>query len=156
MTAMRVRDLASAFDEGAFVKQECRVRELVEVFQKMNNGPGASGPLVLVVDEQDRAVGMVTPLDILKAVEPEFLKPEYNCEAYWSGLFTQRCRNIADKPVGEIMRPLVTVKADDTLMRAANLIRRHGVNTILVLDGDRVVGTMSTKELFRAMAEAVA
>lgn len=156
MSKERVRDLASALSKVAFVKQECRVRELVEVFQKMNMSSGETEPLVLVADEQGRTAGMVTVPDMLQALEPEFLKPEYNCEVYWPGLFVQRCRNIADKPVSAIMRPPVTVDGGDTLMRAANLVRRHRVNTVLVLDGDQVVGTLSVRELFKAMADAVA
>lgn len=153
MTTKRVRDLTSALNENAFVKQDCRVGELVGVFEKLNRAPGDVESVVLVTDARGRAIGMVTPLDLLGAVEPQFMDPEYNCEVYWPGLFNQRCRNISDKPVVEIMRPLVTVNAEDTLMRAVNLIRRRQVDTLLVLDGDRVTGTLGVGGLLRAMAD---
>lgn len=153
MTKTRVGDLAPV-PVAAFIRQDRGTRELVEAFKKVHNNREEA--LVVVVDWLGRTVGMVTPLDLLEAVRPNFLKPEYDCEAYWPGLFSQRCRNLADRPVGEVMRPLVTVDVADTLMRAVHQVRRHRVNTVLVLDGDRVVGTLGVKGLFGALANAVA
>lgn len=151
-----MRELVNPLTEWVYVKPQCTVSELIQVFFKMQNFKEDKEPLVLVTDDRDHVVGIVTPVDILKVVEPTFMKPEYNCVVSWDGLFTQRCRNISDKLVSAIMRFPVIVRLDDNLMKAAHLVNKHGVDTILVVENDRPVGTINVDALFRAVAVAVA
>jgi len=53
--------------------------------------------------------------------------------------------------VGEIMsRELVTVAPTSTVAEAATIMGEHQVGSALVVDGDRVVGIVSLRDLSRA------
>ena len=52
------------------------------------------------------------------------------------------------KLVGEVMKsPVVTVKPDDKLMELVNLSRRLGVRHLPVVEGERLVGIISDRNL---------
>ena len=81
----------------------------------------------------DRAVGVITDRDICIA-------------AYTQGkLLTEiSISNIA-------MKPVVSVRRDDSLQMAEDLMRRHQVRRLLVADeGGRLVGVLSLNDLARA------
>lgn len=52
------------------------------------------------------------------------------------------------KSVGEVMKfPVVTVKPDDKLMDLINLSRRLRIRYLPVVDGDKLVGIVSDRDL---------
>jgi acetoin utilization protein AcuB len=54
--------------------------------------------------------------------------------------------------VSELMtRKLITVAPDDSVEKAVQLFRQRGVRHLLVLEGERLVGILSDRDLMRAM-----
>lgn len=159
----KVRDLMIPVAEYATVQADATVAEAVAV---LKNSPGGHRS-VLVIDAEGRPLGLLAFRDLLRAIEPRYLAPEksrlpldWNSrvpEVFWEGMFTERVLAEARKKVREILpaRQLLTVEADDPLMKAAHLMLRHNVGTIPVLEQGRVVGMIRINEVFLAIADAV-
>ncbi|MFZ5898337.1 MAG: cyclic nucleotide-binding/CBS domain-containing protein [Bacillota bacterium] len=147
-------DIMVQQQETVVVSPDATVKEVIGAFTKLAFGTCEKDCIVLVKDGP-KVVGMVTVLDLLQVVEPAFLKGENACEVFWDGLFTQRCRNVADKKVKEFMRPPVAVESSDSLMHVSSMINRFRTDVVPVVEGDRVVGVVRATDVVRNIAEAV-
>src|SRR6202140_2703904 len=82
----------------------------------------------LVVVEGKRVVGVVAREDIAQAGD--------------------------DKPVAGVMsRNVATIAPEETLRRAAGIMRGRAVGCLPVVDGDRLVGIVTTSDLLTALAK---
>ncbi len=62
----------------------------------------------------------------------------------------------AGKMVGDLMSsPVVTVKKDDTVKRAANVMRGRTIGCLPVTDGARLVGVITTSDLLEVVGAGV-
>ncbi|WP_428261966.1 CBS domain-containing protein [Haliangium sp.] len=58
------------------------------------------------------------------------------------------------QPVSEVMtRDVVTVTAEDTVAAAGRLMARRNIHRVIVADGPRPVGVLSTKDVMRAIED---
>ncbi|HEX7127028.1 MAG TPA: CBS domain-containing protein [Thermodesulfobacteriota bacterium] len=90
-----------------------------------------------------RLVGIVTDHDLL-------LAPPGRTGAGWDG---NTDRRLAASSVRDVMsRPVVTIGPDETIGRAAGLMLACKVSCLPVLDGDRLVGILTTADLLHAVA----
>lgn len=63
-----------------------------------------------------------------------------------------RVLTLPDKPVREVMSsPAITVEATDPLSKAAKLMLKERIHRVFVVDGDALVGVLSTRDLMRAV-----
>lgn len=84
---------------------------------------------MLITDDGGRLQGILTRQDVLSRVA-----------------LAQRPLSL---PVAEVMtRPVHTLAAHDTAQDAALLMSRHGIRHVPVLDGERLVGLLSERDLF--------
>lgn len=82
----------------------------------------------LVVLDGKRLVGVVSGSDLSAAVD--------------------------DRPVSDVMsRHVVTVGPEETLRRAAGIMRGRNVGCLPVVDDDRVIGIVTTSDLLTALAK---
>jgi tRNA nucleotidyltransferase (CCA-adding enzyme) len=82
----------------------------------------------LVVVDGKRVVGVVAGRDILRIAD--------------------------DQPVAAFMsREVVTIEPEATLRRAAGIMRGRGVGSLLVVDGSRLTGIVTTSDLLTALAK---
>jgi acetoin utilization protein AcuB len=89
----------------------------------------------LPVIERGRLVGIVTRSDLHAVLGIE-----------------RATRRGHGKTVADVMaRAPESVSADDTLERAAQIMLRHKVSGLPVVDGDRVAGILTESDLFRAL-----
>jgi CBS domain-containing protein len=54
--------------------------------------------------------------------------------------------------VRDVMRPATTVSAETTIQIAARLMVEKGIDSLLVLDGDKLAGLVSRTDLLRELA----
>ena len=91
------------------------------------------GPIPVV--EGDRLIGLVTDRDIVVRAIAEG-------------------RDIQQTKVGDIAsKDLITVSPTDDLNRALDVMSKHQVRRVPVVDGDRVVGIISQADVARAADE---
>ena len=93
-----------------------------------------------VVDRSGNLVGVISTTDVL-ASEEEAEDPETRVAVF------------DETSVRELMTPRpVTIGPDATIKEAAQLLLSADVHRLFVVDGDRLVGVISTTDIVRAVA----
>jgi CBS domain-containing protein len=70
------------------------------------------------------------------------------------GLVALRGRMKVPDTVGDIMaRPVVTVGPGSTLMEAMRSMREHNIGAVVVVDGGKVVGIVTERDIVRFLAD---
>jgi CBS domain-containing protein len=93
-----------------------------------------------VVDQRGHLVGVISTTDIL-ASEEEVEDPATRTALY------------EDTPVRDLMTPKpVTIGPEATIKEAAQQLLYADVHRLFVVDGERLVGVLSTTDIVRAVA----
>jgi len=146
----RVRDLVGTLPLCK-VGPEDDLKTLAAVLAKTVEGDNPD-PLALVMDGS-QIIGTVNRADLLSALEPPYTKGRIKMEVFWEGLFTEQWCGIVSGKVKDFMRSPVVVDINDTLMKAAHVMTENRVSTVLVLDADRVAGTLSVIDLIQELVK---
>ena len=121
---------------------------------------------ILVFDEKYNLMGALTLRDILRGLEPRFLKPsekaqvpeedESSLSIIWDTLFDKSSKEFADKPVSEIMTTAKHfVEPEDPLAKAAYLMLHHNLILLPVLENrKKFVGLVRMLEVFDEISSA--
>jgi len=122
---------------------------------------------VLVFDEKYNFLGTVTIKDILRGLEPSFLKTPEKTQAseedntglniVWDSLFTQESRKLVQKPVSEIMVPVKHfVDPTTPVTKAAYLMIHFDLPVLPVIeDKKKFVGIVRLVEIFDSVSEEI-
>jgi CBS domain-containing protein len=93
-----------------------------------------------VVDRSGRLVGVISTTDVI-AAEEESEAPE------------SRVAVFNETSVRDLMTPkAVTIRPEATIKEAAQLLLYADVHRLFVVDGDRLVGVISTTDIVRVVA----
>lgn len=122
---------------------------------------------ILVFDEKYNLMGILTLKDLLKGLEPRFLKSsakaqvpeedESGLSLIWDTLFDKEANEMAEKPVSEIMIPAKHfVEPDDPITKAAYLMLHHNLILVPVLeDKKKFVGLIRMIDIFEELSNAI-
>jgi len=122
---------------------------------------------ILVFDEKYNLLGTLSLKDILKGLEPKFLRPitkaqvpsedESELSVLWDTLFDKDSREIAERPVSEVMVPAkFHVSPGDPITKAAYLMIRHDAVLLPVLeDNKKFIGVIRMVEIFDELSKAL-
>lgn len=103
------------------------VREAAKIMSKKRIG-------AIVVTENEKPVGIATERDILERVVAKALDPN-----------EVRMREVMSKP-------LITVNSTIPIINAVRVMQRNRVRRLLVMEGDKLVGIVTQRDLLRALA----
>ncbi|WP_319543260.1 response regulator [uncultured Pseudodesulfovibrio sp.] len=144
----------------AIAALETAMREFLATDRLMDTGHRS----VLVTGPNNDVVGLLSPLDLIDAIRPEYLsapKPsmadtlQYST-MFWQGLFTSRVKEIVDKPVQTFMSDyLPVIDAQANLMEVANTMVTLPARRMLVQDNGKDVGIVREQELFYEVAKII-
>ena len=122
---------------------------------------------ILVFDEKYNLMGTLTLKDLLRGLEPRFMKPttkaqvpeedETSLSLIWDSLFDKESRELAEKPVSEIMAPAkYFVEPTDPITKAAYLMLHHDLVLLPVLeDKKKFIGLVRMIEVFDEISNAI-
>ncbi len=115
---------------------------------------------ILVFDRRENLVGILSILDLIRAVRPAYLsapKPsmadsmQYST-MFWSGLFTTQTKSLVSKRIEDVMSEApLEVREDANLMEVANLLYTEKRRRMAVMRKKKVVGVVREQELFFEM-----
>jgi CBS-domain-containing membrane protein len=123
---------------------------------------------LLVFDEKYDLVGIVRRRDILRGLEPKFLRtmsvPDrrqiFDIEAdpdlvnLSDGRVGKAMREQSGQPVSDVMQPIAaTVNYEDHLAKIIYKMLSHDQNLLPVIKGDQVVGVVRSVDVFQEIAE---
>src|SRR4051794_20747549 len=132
----------------AFIRLGVSIRRAAEMISVSEVGR------LMVLDHDGRFAGTLSEEDLIRAVLPGFddVTAAGGTLADAFGLFLQRGRELADRPVDPlVVRDAETVRPDDELARAAVVMLERGIRRLPVLDDRTLVGTLSRADLCRAV-----
>jgi CBS domain-containing protein len=120
---------------------------------------------VLVFDEKYQLMGILTLRDIIKGLEPRFMKESKVVEGVKSlrpqpsiiwGSLRLEAQGASQRPVSEVMSPLkVTVSADASLAKAIFLMIKENVGMMPVMHDNKVMGMVRLSDLFKEISNLV-
>ena len=122
---------------------------------------------ILVFDEKYNLMGTLSLKDLLRGLEPRFLKPstkaqvseedESSLSIIWDSLFTKESKELSEKPVSEIMVPAkYFVEPNDPVTKAAYLMLHHDLILVPVLENKKkFVGLVRMIEVFDEISSAI-
>ena len=122
---------------------------------------------ILVFDEKYNLMGTLTLKDILRGLEPQFLKPSAKAQVaeedesalslIWDTLFDKSSKQFVERPVSEIMTPAkYFVEPTDPLTKAAYLMLHHDLILLPVLENKKkFVGLVRMIEVFDEISNAM-
>jgi len=112
---------------------------------------------MIVLDNEGNLVGMVSVKDILKAIIPFYMTMTELGEFTWEGMLAEMTKKVADRKVEEIMvKDVITVSGDAPLMECADLIIKHNLQRVPVLNKDKkVVGIIYVRDLYHAIVKVL-
>lgn len=117
---------------------------------------------VLVFDEKYQLMGMLTLRDIIKGLEPKFLKETALIKADPSltiltkDLFGPGIKEASQKAVSEVMSPIkVMVSAEDPIAKALFLMIKENVGMMPVMQEKKVAGMIRLSDLFKVISDIV-
>ncbi len=122
---------------------------------------------ILIFDEKYNLVGTLGLKDILRGLEPKFLKPttkaqiheeaESGLSVLWDSLFNKESKEAAERPVSEAMVPAkVFAQPADPITKAAYMMIHNDLILLPVLeDHKKLVGLVRIVEVFNELSNAV-
>lgn len=144
------------------------LRQAIGIVKKsLLSGDKCHHPLALLVfDEKYNLLGTVSLKDILRGLEPNFLKPTKKAQVpeedesglafLWDTLFDKGAKEMAERPVSEVMVPAkLFVKPEDPITKAAYLMVHHDLALLPVLENKKFVGVVRMIEIFNNLSDAI-
>jgi CBS domain-containing protein len=122
---------------------------------------------ILIFDEKYNLMGTLTLKDILRGLEPRFMKTstkaqvpeedESGLSLIWDTLFNREAKEMAKKSVSEIMVPTrFFVEPTDPITKAAYLMVHHDLVLLPVLENKKkFVGLIRMVEIFDEISNAI-
>ena len=143
----KVKDLMIPLEDYPHIPYWFTLRQAMAIVREASiKFEGSFEPrAVLVFDEKYQLMGILTLRDIIKGLEPRFLKDSGLIKADPSltvligDLFGPGLKEASQKPVSEVMSPIkVTVNAEDPISKALYLMIQENVSLIPVMQGGKV------------------
>lgn len=154
----KVRDIMVPISEYPVICETAPVagalRVISDFFHK-KDGTWYGFQSVLVVNEKDKLVGIITLRSFLKAFKIQSVLEHILTGDPTALFFLPRFHQSHEIQARDIMRPLnlITVQADSNIFSAMVSMVEGNVNSLPVLSGTELVGVVRTIDLFWAVGE---
>jgi CBS domain-containing protein len=117
---------------------------------------------LLVFDEKYQLMGILTLRDIIRGLEPNFLKEtslvkmDPSLTVLMGDLFGPQMKEHSQRPVSDVMSPIqVTVDGNAPIPKALYLMVKENVGMMPVIQDDKVAGMIRMSDLFNEIAKLV-
>lgn len=117
-----------------------------------------------LVTERGKVVGIVGADEIVEAIRPGVKNKyyrgynlyEWSLPVYMEGLFTKMCKAASMSKISEIMSPVKeTLKPDDTLSRAVDLLHKNLNGWLPVMERGQVTGILSQYDIMEEVNSTI-
>lgn len=171
-TERQVKDVMIPLTDYPHIPYWFSVRQAIAMIKTVAADPDKKVEpwIVLVFDEKYQLLGYMGLREMLRGIEPRFLRRPVvthfqGAQAFegntgmgllWKDLFTKGCKEEANKPVSEVMSPIrATIKADDPLVKAAYVMVQADMEVIPVMEDNKVAGIARMIDIFQELTTAV-
>lgn len=177
METRTVKELMMPLSEYALVPRSATLKEALRIMRQTRqrligerHGPRA----VLVVDDQQRVIGQLGHLDILRALEPKYshmgdldllsragvsdqlVHSLLDNLKMWEGTLDDACRRAALQPVASLMQPISeSIAGEASISEAIHKILISQSMRLLVTENEQVVGVLRLADLVADVARRI-
>ncbi len=173
MKARWVGEIMIPLDEYPHIPDQFTLGQAIMEMERAHievSGRRSLPRLLLVFDKNNQFVGIIRRRDLLRGLEPKFLRAEpmtdggrlFDVEVdphlldFTPDSIIEGMQRRAMRPARSVMiTDVVTIDFDDHIMKAIYKIVRHDVTCLPVIKDNQVVGVVRTVELFREVARMV-
>ena len=173
MTTKRAGDLMIPLEQYPHIPHWFTLRQAIAELQNAVieiEGRQSLPRALLVFDEKYDLLGIVRRRDILRGLEPKFMrtmshphrKQLFDVEAdpdltvLTSGRVASAVRELAETPISEVMQPITaTVEYTDHITKAIYKMITRDQNLLPVLKDKKVVGVIRSVDVFNEIARIV-
>ena len=168
---MKTGDIMISLENYTTIDAEKSVREGIEALKKTYESFTATGRImetghrsIVALDGIEKVVGILSIRDLIEWIQPAYLyapKPSMAdsivySPMFWSGMFTNQVKVLADVKIKDVMsEALVSVEEDATLMETANLMYAKGIRRMIVTRKGKPVGVVREQEIFFEIARII-
>ena len=117
---------------------------------------------VLVFDEKYQLMGILTLRDIIKGLEPRFLKEtslvkmDPSLTVLMGDLLGPNMKEASQRPVSEVMSPIqATIDGEAPIVKALYVMIKENVGMMPVIQDNKVAGMIRMSDLFGEIAKVV-
>jgi predicted transcriptional regulator len=179
MEKMKVRELMRPVEEFPRVSNQATFMEVVdalETAQQAFSSGKAPQRILLVYDDAGQILGKLSPLDVVKGLEPNYggiddlkdvshyrlaqstleaMKEQFRL---WQAPLAELCKKAYNVRIGNFIRlpsPDHMVNADDKMDNAFHLfvVGRH--DSLFVKDGEKIVGLIRFSDVYKKIAQTM-
>ncbi|MBD3257290.1 CBS domain-containing protein [candidate division GN15 bacterium] len=173
MSDIRAEDVMIPLDQYPHIPYWFTLRQAMVEMERSEleiNGRKSLPRMVLIFDEKYRLMGMARRRDILRGLEPEFLrdKPLQYRKKLWEvetdpdlselsyDKVLEDCRRLAEQPISEVMIPIqATVRHNDHIVRVTYEMNKHNLSLLPVMKDNAVVGVVRSVDIFHEFAKII-
>ena len=171
------RDVMLSPENYPHCRISCSIREAIVALSassvRLEDGHIMVPRYVLVLDEEEQLVGVVSRRELLKGLVPQLRRSRESEEHIkefvpfgghtpselfirWTSLFSNAALQASTQTIDTIMVPVRgAVQASDSLSTVVSTMLHHGVDLIPVLDGQRVAGVVLMTTVFDIVAQFI-
>jgi len=153
---MKAKDLMIPLQD--YLTPDNNLREAVNRLRTAVRGEDRVGVKGLPVLASDgKLVGILSIRDIIKAIYPTYMSMMNLGQFSWDGMLENLARQAGGRKVDEFMtRDVITAAEDDPLMECVDLMFKHNVRRLPVLDRSRrVMGMIYERDVFFAITKSM-
>jgi len=168
LTRKSIKDVMVSIDEYPHIPSDISLKDAIGIVRSsMVDGRSCYQPMIALVFDNHGLVGTLRLRDILKGLEPAFLKPSTTVQGYtedaaglsvlWDTLFNRESKERVEQLVKEVMNPIrVHVDVDDPIVKAAYLMIHNDLLLLPVVEGGKhVAGLIRMIEVFDELTRDV-
>ena len=108
----------------------------------------------LVYDRDEKFLGLVRFVDMLKLVLPQFLE-DSPYTTFFTGMFLAQCKLIGKGNLRELMDEVVHVDVHDPIMRAIHLMVHYHLINLPVMDQGELRGILRERDVILEIANVM-
>ena len=153
---MKAKDIMIPIQE--FLKPDQTLKEAVNLLRSARRDVERQGVKGLpVLDANQKLIGILSMQDILKAVYPSYMSMANLGNFTWDGMVESLARKAgAESVAAHMSRDLWTVQERDSMMECVDLIIKHNIMRLPVLDdAGNVVGMIYERDVFKVITAAM-
>ena len=166
-------DILTPIEQYVHVPFWYSIRQAMAALSKSPKTEGCTSPerVVLVFDSAYNLVGAVRRLNLLRGLEPSFLRTEGAKKTSRTAFAVkddislsivdeehtdENMKRRSERPIGEVMSPIEeTLDAGDSIIKGVFKMAKVPVGVVPVLRDNSVIGIVTVDELFRAVSNIV-
>ena len=130
---------------------------LKEAFIQLSSALESGINTVLVFNEAYRLVGILSPADILRGIEPKFAQHyEEGVPVFWSDLLAGSVSKKLMSPIKEFMTPArAIIESSDDILKASHLMLTENQEILVVQEKGKIIGVVTLTAILQKIIEVL-